>query len=191
MSARDAILRALRANKPAPVPLPDAAPSPADAPLGDAVDRFAALVERIGGRVLRVPRAEVAAAVRRLHPDAAAVASTVPEVDDTVGAVADPHDLAALDLFVAEGGPGVAENGAVWLDEASMPHRAAPFIAEHVVLVVAAGRIVETMHDAYARPEVGRTGFGVFVAGPSKTADIEQALVIGAHGPRSLTVLVV
>jgi len=82
----------------------------------------------------------------------------------------------------------VAENGAVWVPEKNMIHRALPFIAQHLVLVVPASRLVATMHDAYASiAELG--GYGVFIAGPSKTADIEQSLVVGAHGARSMTVV--
>ena len=50
---------------------------------------------------------------------------------------------------------------------------------------------VSDMHAAYARLAERPIGYGMFIAGPSKTADIEQALVIGAHGPRSCTVLLV
>jgi L-lactate dehydrogenase complex protein LldG len=47
------------------------------------------------------------------------------------------------------------------------------------------------MHDAYARIVIPTPGFALWLSGPSKTADIEQALVIGAHGARSCTVLLV
>ena len=99
------------------------------------------------------------------------------------------HTLAGLDVLVCPGELGVAENGAVWLGESGMGPRAAPFLTQHLVLVLDRSVIVPDMHAAYDTLDVAREGYGVFVAGPSKTADIEQALVIGAHGPRSLTVL--
>ena len=81
-----------------------------------------------------------------------------------------------------------AENGAVWITEELMGHRALPFITQHLAIVINANDIVPTMHQAYKRIGDARQGFGTFIAGPSKTADIEQSLVIGAHGSRSMTV---
>lgn len=103
--------------------------------------------------------------------------------------VTDPHELEVLDYCVAPGALGVAENAAVWIAYPTVPHRAALFLAQHLVLVVPARSLVHTMHEAYARIPPGQASFGLFISGPSKTADIEQALVIGAHGPRSLTVV--
>jgi L-lactate dehydrogenase complex protein LldG len=103
-------------------------------------------------------------------------------------AVADPHKLQDIDYAVLPGQFAVAENAAVWVTDEGMPHRAIYFIAQHVALVVPAAHVVHNMHEAYQRIGALRAGFGCFISGPSKTADIEQSLVIGAHGARSLTV---
>jgi len=103
----------------------------------------------------------------------------------------DPHRLEDLDFAVFNGEFGVAENGAIWLNASTLRHRAAYFIAQHLAIVVPADQLLHNMHEAYQRLEFGERRFGVFVSGPSKTADIEQSLVIGAHGARSLNVLLV
>ena len=83
----------------------------------------------------------------------------------------------------------VAESGAVWNVPRSPLERAAALLAEHLVLVVPENSLVASLHDAYARIDPAASAFGWFLAGPSKTADIEQALVLGAHGPCAATVL--
>ncbi len=114
----------------------------------------------------------------------------LPLGDPDVLSVTNPHAFAGVEVAVLPASFGVAENGAVWLREEDFGgHRALPFLTQHLVIALKKTELVATMHEAYARPEVAGTGFGMFLAGPSKTADIEQALVIGAHGARSLMVV--
>ncbi len=103
----------------------------------------------------------------------------------------DPHDLENVDFVIYPGKFAVAENGAVWLTDQDLKHRVIFFITQFLVLVVPRGSLVSNMHEAYARAKVPTPGFGLFLSGPSKTADIEQSLVIGAHGCRELQVYLV
>jgi L-lactate dehydrogenase complex protein LldG len=86
---------------------------------------------------------------------------------------------------------GVAENGAVWLTDELMPDRVIPFICQHLVIVLKRSDILPTLVEAYQRIDDAKYAFGIFIAGPSKTADIEQSLVLGAHGPKTMTVLLI
>ena len=96
-----------------------------------------------------------------------------------------------IDLFIAEPKLGVAENGCLWLDDHVLKHRVAPFACQHTLLVLDHRNIVPTMHQAYRILNINETGYGVFIAGPSKTADIEQSLVIGAQGAVSNTIILI
>jgi L-lactate dehydrogenase complex protein LldG len=93
--------------------------------------------------------------------------------------------LQEVGVAIVKGELGVAENGAIWVTEATLSARVLPFITQHLIIVLEDDRLVETMHEAYDIIEVDQTGFGVFIAGPSKTADIEQSLVKGAQGART------
>lgn len=104
---------------------------------------------------------------------------------------ANASELEALDTAFIKGQVGVAENGAIWVSESDMVNRLFPFICRKLVLVINAKDIVYNMHEAYRRIKVDEDGYGTFIAGPSKTADIEQSLVVGAHGPLELKVFIV
>jgi L-lactate dehydrogenase complex protein LldG len=192
VAARDDILGAVRGAAVPPRPHPGVAGL--GARFDDLAAKFFEMVAVVGGTCLRVPdRAAADRALRDLpvHRQASRIVSLVPGVGQgnvDPAAVGDPHQLAGLDLCVLGAELGVAENGAVWIDGRTLPHQALFVIPEHLALVVEVGALVPDMHQAYARLSVGG-GFGLFLSGPSKTADIEQALVIGAHGARSCTVL--
>ena len=103
--------------------------------------------------------------------------------------VEDPAELDSTDLAIIDGKIGVAENGAVWIEQ-DVKQRALYFISEKLVILLDKGRIVNNMHEAYKRIHTGEYGFGTYISGPSKTADIEQALVMGAHGARDVMVII-
>ena len=100
----------------------------------------------------------------------------------------DAHKLEDVEVAVISGAFAVAENSAIWITASSLQTRALPFICQHLVVVLQQQDIVHNMHEAYDRIAGEEYDYGVFIAGPSKTADIEQSLVLGAHGPKTMTV---
>ena len=191
-SARDAILEAVRAARPPAVAMPADRVAPVVVGAQPSLlDAFSAAAIAAGAEVVLAGPDEVGRLATGADASAANVLSTVADVRTTVPRSHDPHALDSLDLYVCRAELGVAENGAVWLATSDVMQRAALFLATRVVIVVEAASIVPTLHDAYARIDVRTHSFGTFVAGPSKTADIEQSLVIGAHGPKELTMIVV
>ena len=190
VTARDTILAAVRSARPPGVDAP-AERAAADDTL-DVSARAAVFMRAAATTGATVVHCTIAEVSRRVHADVAGanVLSLVPTVPSTAPVVTDPHALSTLDVLVCAAALGVAENGAVWIATSDVMHRAALFLAARVIIVVRADSIVATLHDAYDQVDIRATAFGIFVAGPSKTADIEQAMVIGAHGPKELTVMV-
>ncbi|AKD02282.1 LUD domain-containing protein [Pontibacter korlensis] len=193
MSSREKILSRVKANKPPQVPLPEAV-----AFFTPPSEQWAALfrqsAEAAGSIVVGVPdMAGIGAYLKDNFVSPERILNTVDGVGfglEVREAIAEGHHLANLELAVVEGQMGVAENGAIWVTEESVPARVLPFICEHLALVVRQQDIVGTMHEAYDRLNIAATGYGTFIAGPSRTADIEQSLVIGAHGPKRMHVFI-
>ncbi|HEX2534164.1 MAG TPA: LUD domain-containing protein [Chitinophagaceae bacterium] len=190
MNSRERILSAVRKSQPEFLPLPERyAPPPGES----SADRFAASLQGIGGqaRVL-APGEDLPAVLRELFPEARRVVSADPVV--AAHYLHDPEatvhrSLEDVEVALIRPAFGVAENGAVWVTEAELKIRVLPFICEHLVALLSVRDIVPHMQAAYARIGSADYGFGAFIAGPSKTADIEQSLVLGAHGPKTMTVL--
>ena len=190
MESKVRILSAIKANKPDVVDLP-AIPMMEQGGSTGLLDTFRGIVEAIGGQVEEVQKEDISPAIRQRFPEAKHLASGTDLFQGTVpiNDIKDPKALEHLDVFVCKGVLGVAENGAIWVPEHRIVHRVAPFITQHLVVLLNPNTIVADMHAAYEEIDIADEGFGVFIAGPSKTADIEQSLVLGAHGPRSMTVL--
>jgi len=191
-SARETILAAVRDARPPAVARPEPIwPATHRTSGASRLDEFTAAATAAGAAVALATRSDVERVVAGTIDGAASVLSYAASVSSTISPHGDPHLLDILDVLVCEAQLGVAENGAVWIATSDTVLRAALFLAARVIIVVAEGDLVDDLHQAYERIDVASHSFGVFVAGPSKTADIEQSLVVGAHGPKELTLIVV
>lgn len=193
MNARDRILKAVSENRPSELPLP-AIDLRQVTRAADPLEAFRTVLGTIGAASVLLPsmqalaeelndwRARGVRVLNRVHG-----AGDV----DAIEPDADAASLADVEVACLRGAVSVAENGAIWVPEGHMGHRLLPFICTRLMLVVDRADIVGTMHDAYLCTDTFAEGFGTFIAGPSKTADIEQSLVIGAHGAKGLTVYII
>ena len=179
MSARENILERIRKNTAPEKAYPEYGSFEVS---GDLVESFRnSLLAQGGALVEQYPVQEI---MSSLFPEAKRW------LDLTTGYKQPQFPLEELQVAIFTAALGVAENGAVWIAEPAMGRRELPVIAEHVVFYLRKERIMGTMHQAYHEID-NLSGYGLFVSGPSKTADIEQALVIGAHGPKSHTVVLI
>lgn len=193
MSSRDKILAAVAANQPAKVDLPGIDFLRGKA--GNFAGKFIEVLTAIGGKAIEINSFDdIKTYIKQSTKPGDRVVSTFPEMTDCSETINNysrlPHDLQDIELAIIGAGFGVAENGAVWVKGDLLNQRVLPFICQHLAVILQKHSIVANMHDAYEKISNEKYGFSTFIAGPSKTADIEQSLVLGAHGPRTMTVFI-
>jgi len=160
-------------------------------------ESFKSVLEDVGGDCLFVKSyAELKDSLETLdiYRSAKNICSCLNELDKgnvDINSVEKIHDLRNVDLGIVRGEFGVGENAAVWVDADSLKHRGVLFLSENIILIIDSGKIVPDMESAYELIDFKKLKSGYFISGPSKTADIEQSLVIGAHGAKSLIVFVI
>jgi L-lactate dehydrogenase complex protein LldG len=190
-NSREKILSAIKLNQPATTKLPELKPFPQTF---DPISKFTEVLKSIGGKVHRVHTLmEIEEQLQKQYGEVKRIVSAIPGFSSAEINKPYDADLSALhdvDLFITQSYLGVAENGAVWLKDELLHERVLPFISKHVAVVIKQNDIVATMHEAYEKIGSSDYAFGTFIAGPSKTADIEQSLVLGAHGAMTMTVFI-
>ncbi|QJR16195.1 Lactate utilization protein C [Usitatibacter palustris] len=217
MSAREAILTRIRAAQGRQGAEPDATqlervratiarheagPLPGNARNADPVAKFRAECDRVGtthaevGSIDAVP-AEVARYLRANNLEARVAAwHEFAELDWTAAGVAvddrpaNPNDRTGLTGCFCT----IAETGTLLLLSSPATPKVTALLPETHLCVASKSRLVNTMEDSFAllrreRGEPPRATF--FVSGPSRTADIEQTIVIGAHGPYRVHVILI
>ena len=193
MSSKEDILKKYRANVRVKFDMPDLSDIKAIT-YPDPMLQFMNMTKSVGGNAIEVEKGrDINELIRELYPDAKEIASNLPEITiatrnpDEVGRA---HDLNGTDVGIIRGMFGVAENACVWIPQ-QMKEKAVCFISENLVILLDKKQIVNNMHEAYRRIEFNDYGYGTFISGPSKTADIAQVLVMGAQAARSATVLLI
>lgn len=193
MNSREKILTAVKNKQPALQLLPslgtlDTVQYP------DKFEQFCLVLKTIGGAVIEINNSdEIIEYVNnnfkanKNYVTTVAALKGISLLDEKLAA----HVLENIEVAIIKAQFGVAENGAVWVTDEDIKIRALPFICQHLAVVLNKKDLVSNMQQAYELIGDDNYDFGVFIAGPSKTADIEQSLVLGAHGPKTMTVFII
>ncbi|ABQ07218.1 LutC/YkgG family protein [Flavobacterium johnsoniae] len=191
MSSKAEILNRIKANQPDLVTeLPDL--NLLGSENFDTLETYKTVLKGIGGDPVEVSNyQEIIDYIKANYNLQKRLITTLPELSEIASLDwnnVDPHSLQDVELTVIKAHFGVAENSGLWVTDDILGQRVSPFIAQYLAIIVHKNDIVRTMQQAYERIGNQEYGFGTFIAGPSKTADIEQSLVLGAHGARGLIV---
>ena len=196
MSAREEILERLRKNTRETYGFPDLSglnPITFPDPVAEFIKKTTTTA---GAKLIEMEESDnLNELIRKAYPEAKVLASNLPgiEADLNPDTVEHVEDLMKVDVGIIEGRIGVAENACIWIPQ-QMKEKAVCFASEYLVIILRRDDIVNNMHEAYARLATSaeyfqQYKFGTFISGPSKTADIESALVYGAQAARGVTVV--
>ena len=191
MSSKAEILKKIKQNQPSVITdLPDLNVISSENP--NVLETYKTVLKNIGGEPVEVAGYhEILDFIRNNYALDRRIITTIPELSEVASLDwknDDPHTLQNVELAIVKAHFGVAENSALWVTDDILGQRVAPFIAQYLAIIVKKSDILATMHQAYDKIGNLEYGFATFIAGPSKTADIEQSLVLGAHGARGLIV---
>ena len=193
MSSKEDILKKYRSNIREQFDMPDLSDIQA-VTYPNPLLQFINMTKSVGGNAIEVEEwCDINKLIRELFPDAVEIASNLPGITIATrnpDIVDDASDLNGTDVGIIRGEFGVAENACVWIPQ-QMKEKAVCFISENLVILLSKSQIVNNMHEAYRRIKFNDYGYGTFISGPSKTADIAQVLVMGAQAARSATVLLI
>lgn len=160
----------------------------------DKISQFIEVSRTVGGEAFELKQGQsINDVIKEKYSEATSIASNLAEIEIATlnpDSIEDAKQLNGIELGIVKGEIGVAENGCVWIPQ-NTRNRALYFISEFLVIILDKDKLVNNMHEAYTKLEFSDKGYGVFISGPSKTADIEQALVVGAHGARGVTVILI
>lgn len=193
MSSREKILVSVKERQSEATQLPDIDHFHGN--IETTLDTFRSALVSIGGEVHVVKSLQEAQAIIELKiSPGSRVVTTIDSFSSFAEEITEqinPQRLENVYLAIIKSALAVAENGAVWITSRDVKVRVLPFICEHLAVIISKDKIVPTLHEAYTLLEISDHDFGTFIAGPSKTADIEQSLVLGAHGSKSMSVYIV
>lgn len=184
---------------------PNLIPARADLPLEERIELFRLQAEAVQTMVERITRRDglpelVAGFLRRHNLPLQLVAAADPwlgrapwhraMVEAESGRAAREEDISGLSVAYA----GIAETGTCMLLSGRTAPTTVAFLPDNAILVLPSSRVLRAYEDAFQL--LRATGRGLprsvnLVTGPSRTADIEQTLQLGAHGPRRLLVVLV
>ncbi len=194
MKTKDKILAKIKGNKSIFYELPDLTLVDVwNEPIN--IDKLVQNTKVVGGELYQLQSLkEVEKKIKQLFPNANSVYCTVDGIEIgnvKINETTAIQELAKLDLAILKGNFIVEENAAVWITEKDMDKESIITITEYLVLIIEKKNIIKNMHQAYKNINLKDTSYGTFISGPSKTADIEQTLVFGAHGAKKLAIFLV
>lgn len=215
MSARDSILKRLRERTDGPLKAPESDFTVVTGRGWDArerIERFERLIGSVHGEVIHTTLTDWTAklaevlttkSIRRLalgreHP--VPVAARAALLDHEVGLVDVDRDIEtwkreqfeSVDAGLTSTRGGIAETGSLWLWPTPDEPRLISLVPPIHIAILDSETIEDTFFDVIERHgwATEMPTNALLVSGPSKTADIEQTLAYGVHGPRELVVLI-